>query len=77
MVADIRAAGFSNYSIFRRGNMAVGYFEAVPDKKTVLEKMSKSEANTRWAEWFKEVIVNLGDNQGNLMELREVWRLSE
>ncbi len=77
LVKDINEAGFTNYTIFRRGNTAVGYFEAVPDKKTALEKMGKSPANAKWAEWFKSVIVNLADGHGNLLEMREVWHLDE
>jgi len=77
LVKDINDAGFTNYTIFRRGTVAVGYFEAIPDKKTALENMGKSEANAKWAEWFKNVIVNLSDGFGNLIELREVWHLDE
>ena len=77
LVKDINEAGFTNYTIFRRGTIAVGYFEATPDKKTAFENMGKSEANAKWAEWFKNVIVNLSDGYGNLIELREVWHLDE
>jgi L-rhamnose mutarotase len=75
MVRDIEAAGFTNYSLFRRGTNVVGYFEAIPDAKTASEKMGKSEVNAKWAEWFKEVIVNLTDTNGNLMVMKEVWHL--
>lgn len=72
---DITAAGFTNYSLFRRGTQVVGYFEAVPDAKTASTNMANSDANAKWAEWFKEVIVNLTDTKGNLMTMTEVWHL--
>ena len=53
----------------------MGYFEVEPDVKTAFEKLGKHEANARWAEWFKDVIVNLTDNKGNLLEFKEVWHL--
>ena len=75
LVKAIKDAGFKNYSLFRRGDHVIGYFEVEPDAKTAFEKLGKSEANARWAEWFKDVIVNLTDNQGNLLEFKEVWHL--
>jgi L-rhamnose mutarotase len=59
----------------RRGVQIVAYFEVEPDAKTAFAKLSKYEANARWSEWFRDVIVNLTDNQGNLMEMTEVWHL--
>jgi L-rhamnose mutarotase len=75
LVADIKAAGFSNYSLFRRGTLVVGYAECEPDVATAFANMGSSESNVKWAEWFKEVIVNLVDNQGNLLRMTEVWHL--
>lgn len=75
MVADITNAGFKNYSLFRRGTTVVGYFETNGDIKDVFAKISKSQANIKWAKWFKDVIVNLTDGKGNLMEMTEVWHL--
>ena len=75
MVRDIQAAGFTNYSLFRRGTNVVGYFEAIPDAKTATQNMGTSEVNAKWAEWFKEIIVNLTDTKGNLMVMKEVWHL--
>ena len=53
LVTAIKDAGFKNYSLFRRGVHVIGYFEVEPDTKTAFEKLGKSEANARWAEWFK------------------------
>lgn len=75
LVVALKESGFTNYSIFRRGLNMVGYFEAVPDSRSALAKIGTYEVNTRWAEWFKDVIVNLGDSHGDLMQMNEVWHL--
>jgi hypothetical protein len=41
------------------------------------EKLSHYEVNGKWAKWFEDVIVNLTDGKGNLLELKEIWRLEE
>jgi L-rhamnose mutarotase len=75
LVADIQAAGFRNYSLFRRGTTVVGYAECEPDVATAFAKLGPSESNAKWSEWFREVIVNLTDNRGELLRMQEVWHL--
>ena len=75
LVSAIKTAGFSNYSLFRRGTQVIAYAEIEPDLNTAMSTLGESEHNARWAEWFKELIVNLTDAQGNLMTFTEVWHL--
>jgi L-rhamnose mutarotase len=75
LVADIKAAGFKNYTLFRRGLTIVGYFEVDGKVEDVFAKMGSSEANAKWSKWFEDVIVNLADGNGNLMSMKEVWHL--
>ena len=75
LVADIKAAGFSNYSLFRRGTQVVAYAEVAPDLAAAMSKLATSEANGRWSAWFEELIVNLTDVKGQLMSMQEVWHL--
>lgn len=75
LVAAIKDAGFSNYSLFRRGTQIVAYAEVEPDLETAMAKLGQSEHNAKWAKWFEELIVNLTDSRGNLMSLTEVWHL--
>ncbi len=75
LVSAIKAAGFSNYSLFRRGTQVVAYAEIEPDLNTAMSKLGESEHNASWAEWFEELIVNLTDAQGSLMTFTEVWHL--
>jgi L-rhamnose mutarotase len=75
LVEAIQESGFHNYSLFRRGQEIVAYVECEPDVATAFAKISAYEANDRWSEWFKDVIVSLTDANGNLFTLEEVWHL--
>jgi L-rhamnose mutarotase len=75
LVEAIKDAGFSNYSLFRRGTTVVGYAEIEPDADTAFARLGPNEANQRWAKWFEEVIVSLVDENGQLYRLDEVWHL--
>jgi L-rhamnose mutarotase len=75
LVEAIQESGLKNYSLFRQDQEIVAYVECHPDVKTAFEKLSAYEANDRWSEWFKDVIVNLADEDGNLFRLDEVWHL--
>jgi L-rhamnose mutarotase len=75
LVTALKECGFNNYSIFRRGLNVVGYVEVVPDSKTAFAKLGTYEVNAKWSEWFRDVILNLGDNHGTLMRMTEVWHL--
>ena len=77
LVQALNESGLANYSIFRRGLTSVGYLEAVPDKATAFNKLGSYEVNNKWSGWFEDIIVNLTDSKGNLIELREIWHLEE
>jgi L-rhamnose mutarotase len=74
LVAELHAAGVSNYTIFRRGRTVIGYAECEPDAATAFGRVAQTEANKRWNEWFSGVIVNLRDD-GGLASVAEVWHL--
>jgi L-rhamnose mutarotase len=75
LVEAIQTSGFRNYSLFRRDQQIVAYVECDPDVATAFEALSAYEANDRWSEWFKDVIVSLTDADGKLITLDEVWHL--
>ena len=75
LVDAIRECGFKNYSLFRRDQTIVAYVECHPDVATAFSALGAYEANDRWSEWFKDVIVSLTDENGELMTLPEVWHL--
>lgn len=72
---DLTEAGWRNYSLFRRGSDVIAYAECHPDVATAVDAMGESEANARWAEWFRDVLEELVDERGDLIRLREVWHL--
>lgn len=75
LVALIKDAGLSNYSLFRRGTQVIAYVECEPDVATAFAKIGSHEANARWATWFEDIIVSLTDEDGQLRRLDEVWHL--
>jgi L-rhamnose mutarotase len=75
LVEAIQDAGFKNYSLFRREQTIVAYVECHPDVATAFEKLGANEANARWGTWFKDVIVSLTDEAGQLISYDEVWHL--
>ncbi len=76
MQAALLDAGFTNYSLFRRGTLVVAYAECVPDAATVLATIGDSEVNRRWGESFVDIIESMTDNSGELLTAREVWHLA-
>jgi L-rhamnose mutarotase len=75
LVEAIKDAGYSNYSLFRRGTTIYAYAEVEPDVETANAKLGPSEVNQRWSEWFRDVIVSLTDENGQLYRAEEVWHL--
>lgn len=51
MLADLRGAGYRNYSIFADGNELFGYLEC-DDWDAAQQALSESDANRRWQEWM-------------------------
>jgi len=75
LVAAIRSAGVTNYSLFRRGTTITAYCECSPDVATSFAQLGADEANARWSAWFEDVIVALTDESGELVAAEEVWHL--
>ncbi|WP_064745132.1 L-rhamnose mutarotase [Pseudonocardia acaciae] len=75
LVAALRANGVSNYSIFRRDRLVIGYAECEPDGPTAFGAVGDTEVNRRWAEWFGDVLVELADGTGGPAACAEVWHL--
>jgi L-rhamnose mutarotase len=69
------AAGYTNYSLFRRGTTVVGYAECEPDVATVMARMGAAEVTPRWNASFGQVIKTLTDREGELLRADEVWHL--
>lgn len=76
MHAALLDAGFTNYSLFRRGTTVVAYAECVPDAATVLAAIADSEVNQRWGESFGDIIASMANEDGQLLLADEVWHLA-
>jgi L-rhamnose mutarotase len=75
LVEAIKAAGQSNYSLFRKGTTIIGYVECEPDAATALAKVAATDVDRRWGEWFEDVIVSRTGEDGQLRRFEEVWHL--
>jgi L-rhamnose mutarotase len=75
MVAALDAAGFHNYSGFRRASHVVYYGEFYPDMATAGAAIGATEVNRRWSESFSGIITTITDEEGALITAREVLHL--
>lgn len=75
MVEALKASGFSNYTIFRRGTTIYAYVECHPDRKTAFAAMGATDVNARWQKWFADVIARMTDDRGEMFWADEVWHL--
>ena len=75
MVEALKASGFSNYTLFRRGTTVYAYLECHPDRATAFAAMGATDVNARWQEWFSDVLAEITDADGDLFWADEVWHL--
>ncbi len=71
----IKAAGFSNYSLFRRGLEVVAYAECEPTIAAATAKLESLEINTRWSTYIRAIMTRAVDSEGHLFTYDEVWHL--
>lgn len=55
MLEALKAAGISNYNIFRYGLTLFGYFETDDLEKTK-KSLANSEVDKRWGEWMGPIM---------------------
>lgn len=74
MLADLRAAGYRNYSIFADGNELFGYLEC-DDWDAAQRALAKNDANRRWQAWMSEYLDTPvdPDNRQSLNLLSQVF----
>ena len=75
MQEAVSAAGYTNYTLFRRDLTVVGYAECVPDVATVMRNMAEAAVTPRWNGSLEGVIRQLTDSEGNLVRAAQVWHL--
>ena len=73
MIAAIAAAGYRDYSGFRRGNQVVYFGEYHPDIDTVAARIATTEVNARWGKAFEGVITTINTADGKLITGHEIY----
>jgi L-rhamnose mutarotase len=68
-------AGFSNYSLFRRGLEVIAYCECAPDVEAALAKLETMEVNARWATYIRAIMSRSVDDEGRFFRVPEIWHL--
>jgi L-rhamnose mutarotase len=63
MLAELRAAGYRNYSIFADGLELFGYFET-DDVEKAEATMALSEVNRKWQAWMQEYLITPVNDEG-------------
>jgi L-rhamnose mutarotase len=71
----IKAAGFSNYSLFRRGLEVVAYAECEPTIEAATAKLEGLEVNARWSAYIRSIMTRAVDSDGRLFTYDEVWHV--
>lgn len=75
VVAETRAAGIRNYSIFRHGLTLIGYFET-DDLVRSIAHLNAGEANRRWDEYMAPIMkIEIDEATGFPFLLPLVWRM--
>ena len=77
VVAETRAAGIRNYSIFRHGLTLFGYFET-DDLKRSIELLANGEANRQWDDYMAPIMkIDIDETTGFPFLLPLIWRMEE
>jgi L-rhamnose mutarotase len=77
MTAALKASGFANYTLFRRGTSVFAYVECHPDRATAFATMAATEVDRRWQASMSGIIAKITDDDGNPLWADEVWHLDE
>lgn len=73
LVQEIRESGIRNFSGFRRGTDVWYYGECHPDVATAFGVHGPKPANERWNHYFRDVIAEIADGDGNLLRYDHIF----
>ena len=77
VVAETRAAGFKNYSIFQHGLTLLGYFET-DDLARSIRLLNEGEAGQRWDKYMAPILKFEVDETTNFPYLLPmIWDMQE
>jgi L-rhamnose mutarotase len=67
-------AGFSSYTLFRRGETVVAYGECDPTVEAAFAKLGSEPVAERWSQWFiPEIMAAAGDGKSVPNRVDEIW----
>lgn len=75
MVEAMKAAGFANYTLFRRGLEVIAVCECHPDVDTCLSRFAEFDVGERWQAFMGGIVLDLTDEGGALVRYPEDWHL--
>lgn len=75
MIAAIHAAGYRDYSGFRRGAHVVYVGRYYPDMETVIRNIDATEVAARWGKAFEGIITTFTDADGRLFRAEEIYHV--
>lgn len=75
LLAALKQAGFSNYSLFRRGTEVIAYAECEPTIEEALSKLEATEINAQWSTYIRSLMTRSVDANGRLFIAEQFWHL--
>jgi L-rhamnose mutarotase len=75
LIAALKNAGFSNYTLFRRGTEVVAYAECEPTIAEAMGQLESTEVNSRWIEYIRAIMIRAVDVDGRLFTFEEMWHV--
>jgi L-rhamnose mutarotase len=73
LVSEIQESGIRNFTGFRRGTNVWYYGECEPDVAAAFGVHGPKPANTQWNHFFRDVIAEIADGDGNLLRYDEIF----
>lgn len=75
LVQAIKDAGFSNYSLFRRGRKVIAYAECHPNSQSALNRLELQDVSLDWNSYIRSIMTSAVDSEGRLFTYDEMWHL--
>jgi L-rhamnose mutarotase len=75
MLEAIAAAGYRDYTGFRRGPHVAYVGRYYPDFQTVIDKVSATDVAARWGEALRDAITFITDDEGRNVTAREIYHV--
>lgn len=72
----LRDAGWSNYTLFRRGLQVFAYAECEPTAAEAMAKIAATEVDQRWSREIRALMSECVDEHGRLLTADELWHLA-